>query len=70
MRGKSLFFEKKCEVCNKLLYPTVMWAYKISNPPEKTKYYCSWSCLRKGKQQLEKINEHRRRKFSWRNGSK
>ena len=48
MRGESLFFEKKCEICGKLLYPTGEWAYKIRKPLERTKYYCSWTHYRQG----------------------
>ena len=47
----SIFSEKKCVNCGKIIYPTVHWVYKIVSPKCKggTKYYCTYSCFRKGK---------------------
>lgn len=31
--------EKHCAECNKIIYPTPQWVYKIKN-----KFYCSYTC--------------------------
>lgn len=67
MRSKSLFFEKKCEICNKIFFPTVSWTYKIKGYTTKIKWYCSYNCYNKGK---EKNEENKKRSFKWRNGDK
>lgn len=40
--------EKKCAECGKIIYPTPAWIYKTHDGTSK-KYYCSWSCYKKGK---------------------
>ena len=39
--------DKHCAECNKLIIPTPLWAYKLQKG-NKTCYYCSYKCYRKG----------------------
>lgn len=49
MKDKTIgFHERFCALCNKMLFPTQEWVYKIRSNKDKTiKYYCSYSCWRK-----------------------
>lgn len=60
MRGQSLFYEKRCEICGKRFYPTEDWVYKICNAPFKTQFYCSWSHYRMGLKMKDRKRGYRR----------
>lgn len=45
----KIFADRYCENCGKMIFPTPMWVYKIKNKDSKTKYYCSYTCYKKGK---------------------
>lgn len=63
MQGLHFLVEKRCEICNKPLYPTCMWVYKIRGPMKRMHWFCSWSCYKKGKEQYEIIeNKNRKRR--------
>lgn len=47
--------EKYCAECNKLIFPTPQWVYKINN-----KFYCSYKCWTKN--EGRKIDGRKRRK--------
>lgn len=40
--------EKYCAKCGKMIFPTPMWTYKLTTADKKTKYYCSYTCYKKG----------------------
>jgi len=40
--------EKHCKECNKIIYPTPQWVYKIKN-----KFYCSYTCWIKNKDEID-----------------
>lgn len=44
------FHERFCALCNKMIFPTADWVYKIRVKKEdkivETKYYCSYKCWR------------------------
>ena len=68
MQGQNIFVEKNCEICNKIIFPTSMRVYKIKEPFKRTKYYCSWTCYNKGKEEHYKSKSNTRKSFRWRNG--
>lgn len=44
------FHEKFCAECNKMIFPTSDWVYKIKGNLKTnvaTKYYCSYTCYKK-----------------------
>ena len=63
MQGQSIFVEKRCEMCDKIIFPTSMWVYKIKQPFAYTKYYCSWTCYNKGKKEQYKSKLNKRKSF-------
>lgn len=56
MQG-NIFIEKQCDICGKDIYPTPMWVYKIWDKQYTRRWFCSYSCMNKGKKKYGRMKE-------------